>query len=47
MPDKFDNPMFWDEEDLVELKGTAVVAGSPCSLVDARRTSDTLCSQTE
>jgi hypothetical protein len=45
MPDKFDTPMFWDEEDLVELKGTAVVVGSLCSLLDARRTSDALCSQ--
>ena len=45
MPDKFDTPMFWDEEDLAELKGTAVVVGSLCILVDARSTSDSLCSQ--
>ena len=25
LPKKFDTPMFWDDDDLAELKGTAVV----------------------
>jgi SET domain-containing protein 6 len=25
VPKKFDTPMFWDEDDLAELEGTAVV----------------------
>ena len=30
MPNKFDTPMFWYEDDLAELKGTAVVGLFRC-----------------
>jgi len=30
MPSKFDTPMFWNEDDLAELKGTAVVGLFRC-----------------
>lgn len=29
LPSKFDTPMFWDEAELEELKGTSVVGWSP------------------
>ena len=30
LPETFDTPMFWGEEDLAELRGTAVVGPSLC-----------------
>ena len=33
LPENFDTPMFWTEEDLKELDGTAVVGRSPFQCV--------------